>query len=129
MGTQGVLSITDGIDIVRFKVVCGLNGYNMPDLALALSEYKLSEMSVDMIYEHAEDHDVGTPESLVVMSETGERYDADDVLSPLYRLTFKNPWFNPRWENGTADHVLCLDADTGKIVKFVDPRYADLSDE
>lgn len=129
MGTQGVLSITDGIDIVRFKVICGLNGYNMPDLASALAEYKLSELDVDMIYELAQEHDIGTAECLVVMDGERERYDGLEEIGPLYRLTFKNPWFNPRWDYGTADKVLCLNAETTKIVKFVDPRYADLPDE
>ena len=49
--------------------------------------------------------DFGSQACLVVLTEDGEYDNCDSELSSRYRETFSDPRFNPRWKEGTADHV------------------------
>lgn len=100
--TNGIVSITRNGKTV-FKVVAGCDGYNAPKLAQAIRETGPS--TLDQVYDLALDCDFGCKECLVVIGECGERYEGDEPLGPLYRSTFADPRFNPRWERGTAAYV------------------------
>lgn len=126
MATQGTVAITNGTSWVRYKVVSGSDGHNARALAEAVAEEEFADLTCDRIAEIAKQVGLGSCGSLVVMGIDGELAGdfEEDELGPLYRLTFCNPWFNPRWEHGTADYSLCVDPVKGAIHEFVDPRYA-----
>ena len=125
MATQGVVSVSDELYHTLFKIVTGCDGYNAKELALAILE-KVAEgntLTIDLLYDLALGCGFGDADTLVVMSDDAIKEKGDFAVSPLYRMTFKNPWFNPRWEQGTADHVLCVDIHRKQIFEFVDPRF------
>ncbi|MEM9644924.1 MAG: hypothetical protein AAF989_08010, partial [Planctomycetota bacterium] len=120
MATQGLVSVVD-VGGVILKIVTGTDGYNAQAVANRFLE--LGVTNVDRAYEIALQMDFGSKESLVVVGQESVRFEGEDELPSLYRETFKNPWFNPRWSQGTADHVLCVDLDRKRIAIFVDPWF------
>lgn len=111
MATQGVVSVSDELYHTLFKIVTGCDGYNAKELALAILE-KVEEgksLTADLLYDLALGCGFGDEDTLVVMSADDIKQRGDFEVGQLYRMTFRNPWFNPRWEQGTACHVLCVD--------------------
>lgn len=50
----------------------------------------------------------GCEDCLIVMDEDSVA-PSDEGLTPLYRSTFENPAFNPRWKQGTANYIEVVD--------------------
>lgn len=101
MATQGIVSVRENGQVV-FKVIAGCDGYNAVKLARRIEEENLRD--IDAIYSAALDVDFGESCCLVVMDQVRARYDDEpDALLPLYRKTFSNPRFNPRWESGLVE--------------------------
>lgn len=104
MATQGLLSIIDnGTKEVLFKVVCGCNGYNVLKLSDILSTSRKEDFSAATILASAIESGVGCKDCLVVMDRKGS-VGVEEELNELYRGTFSDPIFNPRWKRGTADY-------------------------
>jgi hypothetical protein len=98
MATQGLVSVVRDGKVV-LKVITGCDGYNARLLANELVRGKC--LDLEYVYNLALAMNFGGRISLVVMN-------ADDVLSEdevssLYRETFDNPRFNPRWASGMID--------------------------
>ena len=109
MATQGVVSVVvDGE--TRVKAVAGSDGYNAPLLAAEIRREHLT--SPEDVLNAAKRVHFGNERDLVVQGPDRNLYEGGNDLSGLYmdREKFRNPEFNPRWENGTADHV--------EVVKF-----------
>ena len=102
MATQGLLSVVNGGKVVA-KVVAGCNGHNVPKLAAVLRANPVTKPQELRDAAHAAD--VGCEACLVVLSADGALHCCSDDPSELYRSTFDQPRFNPRWEHGTADCV------------------------
>lgn len=101
MGTQAVVSVVVR-DSVVLKVVVGCCGSAAPEYA----KWLRSEPTVPTLQQaraKALELRLGCSECLVVMD--AEHFQALDDIGPLYRETFQQRRFNPRWENGTADIV------------------------
>ena len=111
MGTQAVVSVRQDCK-VKYKIICGMNGNRAPEFAKALKNALQEEESLDLdeIYDLAS-HYIGTGNDLVVMSENSEFHHCSERLTPRYRDTFHKATFNPRWEHGTADHMIVIDLD------------------
>jgi len=102
MATQGIVTVTHK-GIVTHKIIVGCDGYNADDLVQAIEEAQ-KPLTIGTCLALAKDVGFGCSDCLVVMDEYSS-CGADDELDERYRRTFKNPRFNPRWENGTADYV------------------------
>ncbi len=103
MGTQGVVSVVIDERVI-VKAIAGCNGYEAPKLAAVIRERKL--FKIEDVYQAALEVDFGCAEDLVVLSNTQVMFDGDvDGLGYLYRGTFTDPKFNPRWKNGTAAYT------------------------
>ena len=106
MGTQGIVSVVkDGEMLV--KAVAGCDGYNAHALAQEIADCGMN--TVEEVFSAAQRLHFGSRESLVVQDSARDLYAGDDELSSLYREKFKDPEFNPRWELGSADHVVVVD--------------------
>jgi hypothetical protein len=110
MATQGLLSIVDKANKVKFKIVCGCNGSNIKALAESVKKLFNDEkpITATRLYIMADDHACGCKDCLAVLSDTEVIYhgDGDDLeISESYRKTFNRPKFNPRWEVGTAEYT------------------------
>ena len=104
MATQGIVAIVkDGRVVMKF--VAGAEGYRAPNLAHALKRMRNLPKNAKAGYELAYAYGFGSIEDLVVMTESEIEFHGDVDLSPLYRETFNQPRFNPRWKQGTADYV------------------------
>ena len=104
MATQGIVTIVRDEKVVM-KFIAGCDGMSAGKLARALKKRgtvpKLSEA-----YNLSRELNFGSPKSLVVMGEKRSKFDRSIGRLPvLYRRTFSQPRFNPRWKDGTADHV------------------------
>ncbi|MDO8482664.1 MAG: hypothetical protein Q7S86_02500 [bacterium] len=106
--TQGLVTIMHGGKVVM-KIVAGCDGMNARKVANAIR--KLGRIpSLKNAYEIAEKVEFGSAESLVVMGEKRSKLGGSkERLGPLYRKTFSQPRFNPRWKRGTADHIVVID--------------------
>ncbi len=109
MATQAVVSVVQNGKVI-LKVVAGCNGGKAPAFAQYLKAALSSgTIAPARIYEIAQKYDLGTTENLVVMSPTSSYHKCEGELNPRYRETFNRPNFNPRWDEGTADHVIIVD--------------------
>lgn len=110
MATQGILSIVNEKGNVIFKAVAGATGFNVPDAA---NHFHLSKSikTLDYVFKVCSEKGM---QSLVVMDNKGgikvddfawSRMDHIKDLPDEYFTKFKDPHFNPRWKNGTADYV------------------------
>lgn len=102
MATQGLVSVVEG-GAVRFKIVAGCNGMRAVELAARLRAERFA--NAGSVYDLAEECGFGCDDCRVVMGASEEFYLFDDDLGELYRKTFDDPRFNPRWRHGTAAHV------------------------
>ncbi len=106
MATQGLISITHANRVV-FKIVAGCNGMKAAELAAAIKQ--TPPKTVAEIFELAGKAGFGCEDCLVVcdpqrphMASGDSHYDE---YHRLYRETFEDPRFNPRWEHGTAAYT------------------------
>jgi len=98
--TQGLISVTHNDEVVM-KIVVGCNGYHFKKVVKQLKgEWPVS---LERAYEIALENDFGSENCLVVMDGNSEIFKGDEDHSPLYRETFADPNFNPRWECGLTD--------------------------
>ena len=101
--TQGLITITEDGNVIM-KIVAGSNGMIAEKVAKSLVKiYKRAKLSE--VYEMVLDIGFGSQNDLVVINENEQFSKSPDVISPLYRKTFTQPEFNPRWECGLADYV------------------------
>jgi hypothetical protein len=103
MATHGIVSvIKDGVVIL--KVIAGCNGWLASKLA---NQLKLAGNYDDLesIFKKALAIEFGSLETLVVMNAVTTFFSVNysEEPSPLYRKTFNNPRFNPRWESGMVE--------------------------
>ncbi len=105
MGTQAVISLVKK-DHTFIKIISGCDGQNSLKLAKTIRENKMKNLQE--IYDLAVETKFGCKDCLVVMNKDTIIYKGDKELDPLYRETFDNPSFNPRWDKGTADFVIVL---------------------
>lgn len=105
MATQGLITITKGNEVFM-KIVAGDNGQNAKKLAKELR--KNNDFTAEKVYETALKANFGCRECLVVLVRNGYRTDSMDRLPAIYRNTFDQPTFNPRWAKGTADYVITI---------------------
>lgn len=117
MTTQAVISLVKkGHTFI--KIVCGCNGYNAEKL-VKIIKYIQPEKIQD-IYKMAIKNKFGCRECLVVMDNENIVFKGgDEELGPLYRETFNDPSFNPRWKNGIADIVTILKIDNPEWVECI----------
>lgn len=112
MGTQAVVSVRKDGQMV-FKFVVGCNGAQAPDFADGLRSLghvptllEALEIAATTLYGCSECFITVTPEAVRPYS----RYsDYVDEPNSLYRRTFDDPRFNPRWEQGTAAYTEIVD--------------------
>lgn len=108
MTTQAVISIVkNGHTFI--KIVCGCEGYNAEKLAKIIEDKQLDK--IKDIYDAALTAKFGCKDCLVVMNDNDMIFKGDEEPSSLYRDTFDNPSFNPRWKCGIADNVIILKTD------------------
>jgi len=106
--TNGVVSIViDGE--VQFKLVAGCNGFRTDVLARDLMHLLGGPLLRSDLYTAAKDIGFGCKDCLVVQDRDGDLYLGDEDLSPLYRLHFREPEFNPRWECGLVAEIRVIE--------------------
>ena len=90
---------------VAMKIVAGCDGMNARKVANAIK--KLGRLpSLTEAYNIAQGIGFGSEESLVVSGVKKSKFKGSgEPLPRLYRQTFNQPRFNPRWKHGTADHI------------------------
>lgn len=114
MVTQAVISLVKkGHTFI--KVVCGCNGYNAEKLLKIIEDKRLDK--IRPIYKMAIQNNIGCKECLVVMDDSDIIFKGSGSIDPLYRETFDNPSFNPRWKNGTAEYTAVLKIDKTESIK------------
>jgi len=101
MATQGMLSVTKNGKTV-LKAVAGCDGYNVKDLVKSLSKEDCT--NPNKVYGKALDAGFGCHDCLVVLSADKIVHTSHDEVGGLYKETFEQPKFNPRWERGTVEH-------------------------
>lgn len=108
MATQGMISIVRLNKHNRtFDVLCkisvGCNGFNVNQTADRIQA--CWPLSIESIVNICEEHGFGDEygRDLVVITEDG--YNQDGVLHRRYIETFQDPYFNPRWDRGTCEHI------------------------
>lgn len=107
MGTNAVVSLVGDNGATLIKAVCGCNGDKAKELAEAVQK---GLTNPHLVYSVAMSMGFGCRQCLVVVGEYDTINRTGDELGTLYHEKFKEPRFNPRWQNGTASHV--------EIVKF-----------
>ncbi len=93
-----------------------MHGYNSEKLVKILKEDQLD--NIKDIYIMALESGLGCKECLVVMDRENAIFEGDENMSPLYRETFDDPSFNPRWKRGTADIVTVLNIDNPEWIEI-----------
>jgi hypothetical protein len=107
MATQGLVTIVHQGNVVM-KFVAGCDGMKASKLAKVLREMAAVPDTLKAAHDLALKLGFGCQNCLVVMNERRARCCGSDRLTRLYRKTFVQPKFNPRWEQGTADHVVVI---------------------
>jgi hypothetical protein len=102
MATQGIVSLVKN-GAVALKCVAGCDGYNAPKVADWLRENPDADGRA--VYRACIDVGFGCRDCLVVLTPNFHVAECENDLSPLYRKTFLDPRFNPRWDCGLAAHV------------------------
>lgn len=108
MGTQAVVSMVVA-GKVELKAICGVNGGAAHKLATWLASHR--DATADMLFKQARVLRFGGDDDLVVMDGEATISECDDDLPALYRATFDDACFNPRWACGIADHHIVVDFD------------------
>jgi hypothetical protein len=108
MGTQGLVTVKSG-EKVLMKVVAGCDGFNAERFASRLK--RVWPIKAEDVYNMASVYSFGEKSCLVVITDFEiyhRKPKGSERISPLYRKTFQDPLFNPRWKHGTADHVVVI---------------------
>lgn len=105
MGTQAVVSLVSA-GKVRLKAICGVNGQAAHKLASWLASHE--EATASMLFRQARELRFGGDDDLVVMDHETVISECDDDLPALYRDTFADACFNPRWACGMADYHIVV---------------------
>ncbi len=113
MTTQALISIMKNGKVI-IKIVAGCDGYNADKIAKIIKEKNLEE--IQDIYDIALENGFGCSECLVVMNESNILHKGgNDINShPLYRKTFNNPSFNPRWDCGSVENLVIIERKEGE---------------
>lgn len=114
MTTQAIISLVKN-DHTFIKIICGCDGYNAEKLVKIIKDNKLD--NIQDIYKIALENKFGCKDCLVVMNSDNIIFYGDERVGPLYRETFDNQSFNPRWKNGTADDVIILKIDNPEWIE------------
>ncbi len=101
--TQGIVSVARSGKTI-LKIIAGSNGMKA-GAVVEMIRQKSTVPTVREAYEIAIRCGFGSTNSLVVLGEHGSYHKTGERLHQRYRRTFDQPKFNPRWKNGTADHV------------------------
>lgn len=102
MTTQGLVTLTKDGNVTH-KIIVGCDGYNADKLVGAIKNDS-EPVTIGRLVLLAMESGFGCGDCRVVLDENSSA-GADEELDERYRRTFKQPEFNPRWENGTADYV------------------------
>ncbi len=108
MATQGLISITKN-NSTYIKIVCGCNGFNAEAVAKIIKDNKPE--NIEDIYDIAITNGLGCMDCLVVMDKDNILYRGDDDVPLLYRETFYDPKFNPRWISGITGNTIVFEAE------------------
>jgi hypothetical protein len=111
MGTQAIVSLVKDGE-VQMKVITGSDGHKAKKVADWLRSNPDAQPAE--VYSQALEIGFGSKYDLVVQYGADKHVadpDMDDDLPQLYQEKFNDPKFNPRWEHGTADHVVVVKAD------------------
>jgi len=108
MGTLGMVTVQKSGKVIM-KVVCGSDGYKAQELARRMMD--AWPMTVDAVYDLAREVGFGSTKCLVVMTNDAVCFNGDEDLDPLYRATFEQPHFNPRWPQGICDHTAVVNVE------------------
>jgi hypothetical protein len=108
MATQAIISLVkNGHTFI--KIICGCDGYNSDKLVKIIKDEQPD--NIKDVYIMALEAGFGCKECLVVMDSENIVFDGDEKVGQLYRETFDNPSFNPRWKMGIADIIVILKID------------------
>lgn len=108
MSTQAVVSVRQG-GVMSMKFVVGCNGMEADSFVAALKALGRVPSPAEGL-EMATTHNLGCDGCLVLVTPTEIICeDIGDEALDLYRKTFNDPAFNPRWENGTAAYTRIVD--------------------
>ena len=93
------------------KVVAGSNGYNVDALAMLVRPLLIEGKvpTVEAAAMAAVQANFGGPANLVVVNDHEIFCESGYDPNPLYRRTFHDPQFNPRWRRGTVDNLVILE--------------------
>lgn len=116
MTTQAIISLVKKGHVL-IKIVCGCNGYNTEKLVKIIKDIRPEK--IQYIYKIATENKLGCRECLVVMDDKNVVFKGEEELEPLYRETFNDPSFNPRWKCGKADIVTILKIDNPEWIEQV----------
>jgi len=103
MATQGVVTVLKDAK-VAMKIVVGCDGYNAANIAQIIRAAG-KVPTVREAYKTALQLTCGCRDCLTIITTDEIFFMGSEDVGPLYRETFDDPRFNPRWKNGTADHV------------------------
>lgn len=121
MATQAIISLVKkGHTFI--KIICGCDGYNADKLVKVLKNNKPDDVKdvieqLKLYYIIAIENGFGCKDCLVVMDSENIIFEGDKHISPLYRETFDDPSFNPRWKLGIADIVTALNIDNEEWIE------------
>lgn len=104
--TQGIVSVVKNGEVI-LKIVAGSDGMNAGKLAPEIKK-RNAVLSLEELHSLAIEVGFGCEKCLVVLGKESDFHMTEDDLPPLYRKTFSDPKFNPRWECGLADHVIVV---------------------
>lgn len=102
MATQGMVVVMDAGGVL-VKAVCGCDGYRARALADVVRRRNLR--TAQDVFTAAKRVGFGCTNDLVVMDRNTTCTECSDDLPPLYRDTFADPRFNPRWECGLCGNT------------------------
>lgn len=109
MATQGMVSILKNGETF-IKIVVGCDGYNIDDFCQEIINKKT--VNLTELYYMALKCDFGCGECLVVMNEEKILHpELESIDWSLYRNTFHNSNFNPRWESGITEYFKILNVE------------------
>lgn len=107
MSTQGLVTIRSRGKVVM-KVVAGCNGQFAKKVADSLRA--AWPVGAEEACKIACAVGFGCNGCLIIVTELDILLDGErEPLPPIYRETFQEEGFNPRWRNGTADFVEIVD--------------------
>ncbi len=112
MATQGLVTIRKAGAVVM-KFVAGSDGQHAEKLAQWLNTHGVPATLIEA-QELALARNFGSRDTLVVVDTDLVRYQDDEYpdlpeQESLYRKTFEDPAFNPRWSLGIADYTVIID--------------------